>query len=134
MLFINDLVDGRYAWARPAPLGLVEDGWAAIASDLLRAIDRAVAPHSGTSVDILNVAERDGTLCFDYVVDGAGREDPALLAALASAAAHAATRSSATCARCGRPGRVRHHRPAWPSTRCDDHATGIGVTSAPLVE
>lgn len=128
MIFINDLAR-RHEWLTPAPIGTVEDGWAEIVSDLMLDIGTAVATRPGATVDILTVEERDGDLLFDAVVDGAGEECSKLTGAIERAVGVARIRAGATCARCGKPGRLRLDRPAWPATRCDEHAGLPGGSS-----
>ncbi len=120
MIFINDLAQS-HEWLTPAPIGTVEPGWVGIVSDLLHDIGAAVAMRPGATVDVLTVAERDGELLFDAVVDGDHADRNAVTLAITNATAVARTRAGATCARCGRPGRLRLERPAWPATRCDEH-------------
>ena len=126
MIFLDDVLPGL-AWLTPAPIGTVEDGWAGVVADLLRHLDAALASRPGTTVDVLGAAERDGTLLFDFVVDGAGAADTAVTAGIRAAVADAQVRAAATCTRCGRPGRLRHDRPGWPATRCDDHAVRVSA-------
>jgi len=121
MIFVNDLAQD-YAWLTPAPIGTVEPGWAGIVADLLRDVGAAVATRPSTTVDVLGIAERDGALLFDAVIDGVGGTDEAVTIAVDSAAVIARARAAATCARCGRPGRLRQDRPGWPATQCDRHA------------
>ena len=122
MIFINDLARS-HEWLTPAPIGIVEDGWAEIVADLMNHIGAAVATRPGTTVDVITVEERDGELLFDAVVDGAGAQCGALTGAVARAVALARTRAGVTCACCGKPGRLRLDRPALPATRCDEHAS-----------
>lgn len=119
-ILLPDLVGDR-AWVAPAPIGYVEPGWAHIVADMLDALGRIVTRSTETTVDVLNVGERDGALVCDVVVDP--RPDPSVDKAVADAIATAVSRSSATCTRCGAPGRLRLDRPAWPTTRCDEHAS-----------
>lgn len=121
MIFINDLAR-IHDWLTPAPIGIVEDGWADIVADLIDHIGAAVATRPGTTVDVITVEERDGELLFDAVVDGAGAQCGALTRAVARAVAVARTRAGVTCACCGKPGRLRLDRPEWPAIRCDAHA------------
>lgn len=123
MIFLGDLIPGL-VWLTPAPIGLVEDGWAGIVSDMLRDMDDIIATRPGATVDVLALAERDGELLVDAVVDGIGADDDSPIIAIERAAAIARARAIATCARCGRPGRLRHDRSGWPATRCDDHVDG----------
>ena len=121
MIFINDLVR-NYEWLSPAPIGIVEDGWADIVADLMNRIGAAVVTRPGTTVDVITVEERDGELLFDAAVDGAGAQCGALTGAVARAVALARARAGVTCARCGKAGRLRLDRPTWPAIRCDEHA------------
>ena len=122
-IFLPDLVGGRM-WIAPAPIGYVESGWRHIVEDLFDALNPILNGTPGSSVDIVNVAERDGALVCDVVVDP--RPDPSTTRAVADAIAAAVARSCATCALCGAPGRLRHVRPAWPTTRCDAHTVRGG--------
>ena len=128
MIFINDLARS-HEWLSPAPIGIVEDGWADIVADLINHIGASVATRPGTTVDVIKVEERDGELLFDAVVDGAGAQCSTLTGAVARAVAVARTRARVTCACCGKPGRLRLDRPAWPATRCDEHAGLPGGSS-----
>lgn len=119
-ILLPDLVGDR-AWVAPAAIGYVEPGWAHVVVDMLDALGRIIAGSPDTMVDVLNLAERDGALVCDVVVDP--RPDPTVDGAVRDAIAAAVSRSSATCARCGAPGRLRLDRPAWPTTRCDEHAS-----------
>ena len=121
MIFINDLAAG-FDWLTPAPIGTVEPGWVGIVSDMLRDIGAAVATSAGTTLDVLALAERDGELVLDAVVDGPGAGDPIVVAIIEAAATSARTRAVATCPRCGRPASLRRDRPTWSAMRCDRHA------------
>ena len=72
MIFINDLARSHEGLS-PAPIGVLEDGWADILADLINHIGAAVATRSGTTVDVITVEEPDEELLFDAVVDGAVR-------------------------------------------------------------
>ena len=125
MVFVDDVAQREgCSWLKPAPIGTVEDGWVEIVADLLREIDAVVSARPGITLDVLGVGERDGELLFDAVVDGLGAGDDVIAVTVAAAVDRARTRAAATCTRCGRPGRLRLDRPAWPGTRCQDHAPG----------
>lgn len=118
MIFTPDLL-ARRAWAAPAPVGYCEDGWAGVISDLFDAFDVIAAATPGLTLDVVAMAERDGRLVCDVVPDP---PDPTSARAVGAAVAAASARAEKTCATCGRAGRLRLDRPAWPVTRCDEHA------------
>ncbi len=114
--FINDLAE-RFAWAVPAPIGYVEPGWAAIASDLLQRIDVLVTAAPGATLDILDVSARSGALSFTFALDGVGRGGPALEDAIRSAVAAAESRSRVTCPYSGRHSPEPHAARRMSATR-----------------
>ncbi len=121
MIFVDDLAAAR-AWLAPAPIGIVEPGWAAVVGEVLDDVGRALAGSPGGTVDMLDLSERDGSLRCVLVLDG--ENDATVAVAVEAAVEVARRRAAATCYRCGAPGRLRLDRAGWPATRCDAHAFG----------